>query len=306
MKRAASDHPKLQRLQRRLSLKRYQAMGLMEALWHFTGRYSPEGDIGRWSDEEIAAWVEWDGEPEELVGTLVTCGWLDEHPVFRLVVHDWAEHADEATKVSLKRAGKAFVVATNTDSKATPLKLVATVSRPPEPEPEPCHAMPPPGSTNDAETEITSMASEDAASEPVPPAGKPKRSGPTPAEISEAWLAFDAVYPVRTGDRGLARGREKFAALLKSGVPPGDIIDGARRYLEWAKATGQQGSPYVKQIPTFLNGRSWQESWAIPKDTGNGHPQRQQNGRHDPASNTVAATTERVLREIAERRGAIG
>src|SRR4051812_14365631 len=96
VKRAAVDHPKLQRLQRRLKLPRFQAMGLMEALWHFTGRYAPEGDIGRWADEEIAAWVEWPGEPEDLVETLVVCGWLDRDPKRRLLVHDWPEHADEA------------------------------------------------------------------------------------------------------------------------------------------------------------------------------------------------------------------
>jgi 5-methylcytosine-specific restriction endonuclease McrA len=107
MKRAAADHPKIQRLQRRLSLTRFQAMGLLEAVWHFTGRYAPEGDIGRWADEEIAAWIEWTDAPEGLVEALVVCGWLDRDTTHRLLVHDWAEHADDPSRRDYNPSKKA-------------------------------------------------------------------------------------------------------------------------------------------------------------------------------------------------------
>lgn len=141
MKRAAVDHPKFQRLQRRLSLTRFQAIGLLEALWHFTGRYAQQGDIGRWEDEEIAGWMEWNGDSSELLETLVSCGWLDRHPVYRLVVHDWHEHADEATKIALKRARKVFAVGTETQPVATLSRQKPNMSGPPEP--EPCTKTPP-------------------------------------------------------------------------------------------------------------------------------------------------------------------
>lgn len=298
VKRAAVDHPKIQRLQRRLSLTRFEAMGLLEALWHFTGRYAPQGDLGRWSDEEIAAWIEWPGDPGELIGTLVICGWLDVNETYRLVVHDWPDHADEATKVSLKRAGKTFVVATNSGTVPTKPQPVATVSGPPEPEPEPepCHAMPEPplrGGTN--------MAAETASS-----AGRSEPIAPAPRFRAEDWEAFIAVYPPRNGDRGLAKGREKFMALIKSGVPPGDLLEGAQRYRAWADAEGSTGSQFVQQIPTWLNRKGWQEEWAI-RTGGNGngpHPAGQRGNR--AASESLEAERDRILGNLAKRNAAAG
>lgn len=276
MKRAAVDHPKLQRLQRRLKLSRFQAMGLMEAVWHFAGRYSPEGDIGRWADEEIAAWVEWDGDAEELIDTLVICGWLDRDPKHRLLIHDWAEHADEATKIALKRAGKAFAVATP-EPETTPEPVaeaqcsdsVATVLAPPEP----CqsHAMPEPETPNMASVPPADLETDQAEPDPEPP--EPERR-PKREPWRDDWEAFLATYPARNGDRKVKAGEGIYARIVTRGTaPPAVLLQGVRAYREWADANGKTRTEQVQQIPTWLNGQGWQVDWSgrpSPRGSPNG------------------------------------
>ena len=103
MKRTAMQHTKLKRLVRTLNVPQYAAVGILESLWHLTAREAPGGNIGKLSDEDIAFWIDWRGDHSELIKGLVSCGWLDEDAEFRLVVHDWHEHADDATKKAMSR-----------------------------------------------------------------------------------------------------------------------------------------------------------------------------------------------------------
>ena len=106
MKRGGPTHPKTFALAEELRFhRRYEAVGLLELLFHFTAQYAPQGDIGRFSDKRIAAALDWTGYPSRLVEALVKTGWLDRHETARLVVHDWADHADRATLQRLKRDG---------------------------------------------------------------------------------------------------------------------------------------------------------------------------------------------------------
>jgi hypothetical protein len=84
-------------------------LGWLEAMWHFAGQYAQQGNIGRFTDAEIEAWIEWNGKPGELIASLTESKWLDKHPVHRLLVHDWHEHADKATKQSLGRKKLPFL-----------------------------------------------------------------------------------------------------------------------------------------------------------------------------------------------------
>jgi len=110
MKRGTHDHPKLKALARTLGVPRPHAIGVLELLWYFTATYAPRGDVGRYSDADIAEACEWppDRDPSELVRALVSCRWLDEHPTYRLVVHDWPEHADPYVHATLAKRGETF------------------------------------------------------------------------------------------------------------------------------------------------------------------------------------------------------
>lgn len=103
MKRGTDENPKFRRLVRLLGCGHVATVGHLELLWHFVARQAPLGDIGRWSDEDIAAGCYWDGDATALVDALVVTRWLDPCPAHRLVVHDWDEHADDGVKKTLKR-----------------------------------------------------------------------------------------------------------------------------------------------------------------------------------------------------------
>jgi hypothetical protein len=110
--RAVPDHPKFAVLMAKLHRPKYVALGCLEAIWHFTGRFTPQGNIGKYSDKSIEAWVQWDGAPGALITALVEAGWLDTDEIFRLIVHDWDQHADKATKQCVRRLKLNFCVPT--------------------------------------------------------------------------------------------------------------------------------------------------------------------------------------------------
>jgi hypothetical protein len=112
MKREAINHPKLDALVDTLSnsfRKKAVAVRILETLWAFTAKYTPAGNVGKYSDREIAAWCGWPDDARRITDALVRTGWLDEHPDHRLVAHDWHDHADDTVHRSMVRAEKLFV-----------------------------------------------------------------------------------------------------------------------------------------------------------------------------------------------------
>jgi hypothetical protein len=110
MKRQAIRHPKMKALARALELNRREVLGLMTLLWDFAAEYAPRGDIGRFTDGDIAEAVDWPAaNAERLITALVEVGFLNRHDDHRLIVHDWHDHAEDWVKKRLKRAGLAFV-----------------------------------------------------------------------------------------------------------------------------------------------------------------------------------------------------
>lgn len=104
MKRGTPDHPKVFDLCDALKIRRPAALGHLELLWHFTAKYAPQGDVGRYPDKRIEAALDWAGAPGRLVLALTSTGWLDDSPSHRLLVHDWRDHADQAVVKRLLRS----------------------------------------------------------------------------------------------------------------------------------------------------------------------------------------------------------
>jgi len=71
-------------------------------------RYAPQGDVGKHTDAAIAAGVHWDRDCKRFIEALVEARWLERNDAFRLVVHDWHDHADESVKKHLARQGLRF------------------------------------------------------------------------------------------------------------------------------------------------------------------------------------------------------
>lgn len=108
MKAGTESKLKFMGLKRQLRLPFWQVVGVLEAIWHTTLRNAPDGDIGRLSNEEIAAAIEWDGDADELVAALVKSRWLDTDADFRLIVHDWSEHCPNYLKGGYQNGHKKF------------------------------------------------------------------------------------------------------------------------------------------------------------------------------------------------------
>jgi hypothetical protein len=108
MKHSTPQLLKFQRLQRRLGETKRGLVGLLELLWHGTATQAPQGDIGKFSNEEIAILVDWEGDYDQLVDALVETGWLDRCSKHRLVVHDWGQHAPNWVRMLVKKRSLCF------------------------------------------------------------------------------------------------------------------------------------------------------------------------------------------------------
>lgn len=108
MKRGATTKFKFLKFQRRLGLRLWQAVGLLETLWSVTYDNAPAGDIGRLSNEDIAVALDWEGDADALIQALIDTGWLDPDEEFRLIVHDWSEHCAQFLKGNFAKHGREF------------------------------------------------------------------------------------------------------------------------------------------------------------------------------------------------------
>jgi hypothetical protein len=167
MKREALGSTKMKKLCKLLNLKLYMAIGILEGIWHLTAREAPQGDIGKLSNEDIALAIDYEGDVNQLVETLVECRWLDVSDEYRLVVHDWHEHAEDSVKKRLVRTGRPFLSIhvrkcldmsgqrrTSAENGSLPKPIPEPVPEPlPRPEPEPPEFIP-----EDSDSVISSIA----------------------------------------------------------------------------------------------------------------------------------------------------
>lgn len=109
MKTGGPDHPKIFAAASALGITRRDMVGLLELLWQWTARYAPQGDIGRYQNEAIAAAVDWTADANILISRLLACRWLDSDETHRILIHDWADHAPDYVRKSLRRKGLEIV-----------------------------------------------------------------------------------------------------------------------------------------------------------------------------------------------------
>ena len=111
LKRGGPRHPKVLEFSRLLKVSISHAVGILEMLWHHTAEFCPQGDIGRFTDRQIATAVGWQGDPSRLVGVLVGVALVDPCcTAHRLVIHGWVDHADTYTLKKLKRHNLEVIV----------------------------------------------------------------------------------------------------------------------------------------------------------------------------------------------------
>jgi hypothetical protein len=108
MKWGTDTKPKFLLLQRDLGMKKYELIGLLQSIWDLTGEQAERGDVGRFTNEEICAWIGYEGDPDKLINALILRRWLDPHPTARLIVHDWHEHCESWVRKRLERSHETF------------------------------------------------------------------------------------------------------------------------------------------------------------------------------------------------------
>tara|TARA_R110000803_G_C11989495_1_gene321954 strand:- start:5427 stop:6146 length:720 start_codon:yes stop_codon:yes gene_type:complete len=120
MKKGTSRHPKTKKLARLLKINRHEAIGILNDLWEWAGDYATRGGIGIHENGDIADGIDYQGDADALIAALSDSGWLDEHPVLRLVIHDWTDNCDEWIRKKIKRldnVSTTSAVVSTTDSK---------------------------------------------------------------------------------------------------------------------------------------------------------------------------------------------
>jgi hypothetical protein len=305
-KRGVLEHPKTIELAAALDIPELYALGVLEGFWQWVARYHPRGDVTGTNPRVLARSIRYPADPAVFWQAMLDCGFIEVRGDGSTIVHDWSEHADNSVQQLLKKRGEVFadghepftrnrgrvVNGSQSDdvgSQTIHKPFVNSHARVPEPEPIPepepvARAMPEPESTTpDGVAYSCARTRED---EPPP---KAKRQSPALEEWQ--WAEFQSTYPERNGDLKLATARDKLKALLKQGVDWREIIGGARRYRAWADATQNTGTPYVKQMPSWINGRGWEEPWAIPRG-------RAPNGRAAPEPQSLKAQQRQLMTDM--------
>jgi len=242
MKHGTIRHPKLLALAAALELRPYEALGLLEALLDWTYDFAARGDVGRFSDAQIAQGIGYPGDPSRMICALVDAHWLDPCACARLVVHELADHAPWSWKRTLERRLIDFaspVAPAGAQPGATMAHQKRPMAVPPTPTPAPTPA---------PTSEVLSLTS--FACAPL----RSAQCAPT-HEFDEFWTA----YP-RKCDKQRAR-----KAWAKLRPPPLkailDALAWQRELADWRKEDGG----FVPYPATYLNGRRWEDEPPKPQ-----------------------------------------
>lgn len=102
MKTGVLNHIKFKKLKRLLKVPTYAVAGVLESIWQLTAECADDGHIGKYDNDEIASYLDWDGDADELIESLVSSRWLDRRSDGTVEVHDWSEHAPTYIKDRLR------------------------------------------------------------------------------------------------------------------------------------------------------------------------------------------------------------
>lgn len=92
---------------------------------------------------------------------------------------------------------------------------------------------------------------------------------PLPAEMADIRVA----YPKRAGSQPWDRAAKACRARITEGATWPELIEGAKRYAAYCRATGKIGTEYVMQVATFYGPeRHYLGEWTAPNAPGSSAP----------------------------------
>lgn len=98
-------HPKTRKLARLLGVSVPAAIGHLHLLWWWAVDYAEDGCLGRYTAEDVADAVLWEGEPQRLWDALHDARWLDDG-ARGVEIHDWPEYAGRLLEARRRDAAR--------------------------------------------------------------------------------------------------------------------------------------------------------------------------------------------------------
>lgn len=265
MKSGVIGSLKFKRLKRLLQLPDYAVCGVLESIWGLAVDQAKMGDIGRFSDDEIAAGIEWEGDATKLISALVDSRWLDRSPFenVRLAIHDWPDHAPQfVTRWIARRLG---MTAGSADQlKAQWLAEVGLSSIDDYPKPDKGLAMASQNGVGDdphgrgsSQTQSSQTKPIQTEAPPTPQGEPPQESKPKRKRVSDA-LAM-ALPPLAEFPEAIRSDKCRMVwqgwLAWKAKNKPYKTVDGHRKELAGAGAKGD--SAFLGAIALALR-KEWQ------------------------------------------------
>lgn len=252
MKAGTHRHMKFRSLQRLLgNAPLYRVVGLLETLWLICIDSCDEGNIGKFSDKAIAEYIEWEGDPSELVRALSDSGWADLDDNGRPVIHDWLDHCPEyiRDRVRKRRARAIKAGGPSEDRQET-----STSDRGASDFVRPCPNLSVYTNPNPTQPNQSLLASDDAVR--VADGEKPKKGKAYPPEFEVFWTA----YPKRDGRKN---GKEPAFTLWRkiSAEEREPLLQATRRY---AQSKIVRIDDKARDAEGFLR-KNWWRDWLEPE-----------------------------------------
>lgn len=120
------NHPKIKKAARIAGVNEFEMIGRLHCLWWWALDYAPDGDLTNYSDDDIEAAVDWQGESGLFARALIDCGFNGHGGLIDVTqgsreIHDWHEYGGrllekrEANKERMKER-RAMHVQRTTDA----------------------------------------------------------------------------------------------------------------------------------------------------------------------------------------------
>lgn len=85
-------------------------------------------------------------------------------------------------------------------------------------------------------------------------------------EFAKNFATLKSIYPKRSGDQRWPSAEKHIRARLREGSTWDEILDGAKRYAQWVRAAGKEGTETVKQAATFVGtDKGFTEAFELPR-----------------------------------------
>jgi hypothetical protein len=91
------NHPKIKKAARLCGVNEFEMIGRLHCLWWWALDYAPDGDVTKYSADDIESAVDWNGKAGVFYAALIECG-FNGHCGFlemidsQITIHDWHEY----------------------------------------------------------------------------------------------------------------------------------------------------------------------------------------------------------------------